>query len=320
MMQSGFRRYAWAVLFYNLGVVLWGAYVRATGSGAGCGRHWPTCQGEIIPRAPALETVVEFSHRLTSGLALVSVVVLLAWSYRAFAPGDPVRRAALWAMVFILLEALVGAGLVLLGLVAHDQSLGRAWAMSIHLINTFLLLAALTTTAWRATAGGHLDLRGRRTPALLLAIGAVAMLVLGVSGAITALGDTLFPFASLEEGLVADFNPAAHAFIRLRMLHPALALGVAGYLALAAIAIGIQVQDRNVKRASRVVVALFLAQLGAGLLNLLLLAPVWMQLVHLLLADAVWVTLVVLANATLSKRPRPIVLVPSRHEVEVAAG
>ncbi len=53
MSQAWFSRYAWGVLLWNVLVALWGAYVRATGSGAGCGSHWPTCNGEILPRAPA---------------------------------------------------------------------------------------------------------------------------------------------------------------------------------------------------------------------------------------------------------------------------
>src|SRR5690242_12260676 len=110
-------RYAWSVLAYNVAVILWGAYVRATGSGAGCGEHWPLCNGQVLPRAPALATMIEYSHRLTSGVALLSVIVLLVWTYRVTPPG-PARKAAALSAFFILTEAAVGAGLVLFQLVA----------------------------------------------------------------------------------------------------------------------------------------------------------------------------------------------------------
>ncbi|MFN8454080.1 MAG: COX15/CtaA family protein [Anaerolineae bacterium] len=71
-----FAKYVWTVLAYNLAVILWGAFVRASGSGAGCGSHWPLCNGEVIPRTPQMETLVEFTHRLTSGLALLLVIGL----------------------------------------------------------------------------------------------------------------------------------------------------------------------------------------------------------------------------------------------------
>src|SRR5512133_2746292 len=119
-MPSRFSRFAWAVLAYNLAVVAWGAFVRASGSGAGCGRHWPTCNGNVVPRSPSAATLIEFSHRLSSGLALLLVVTLALWAFRAYPRRHAVRRAAAASVVLMLTEALVGAGLVLLSLVAHD--------------------------------------------------------------------------------------------------------------------------------------------------------------------------------------------------------
>ena len=165
------------MLAYNLAVILWGAYVRAIGSGAGCGAHWPLCNGEVIPRAPTVETLIEYSHRLTSGLALLAVVALLIWTWRACAAGHPARRGAVLSMVFILTEAAVGAGLVLFELVADNATMARAMFMAAHLVNTFLLVAALTLTAWWLSGGGPTDIRARRGIALVwaaLAIGAPA--------------------------------------------------------------------------------------------------------------------------------------------------
>jgi len=137
---DSFRRFAWFVVVYNLAVVLWGAFVRATGSGAGCGSHWPLCNGEVLPRAPSIETVIEFTHRLMSAVDGLLVLALVIWAFRAFGRRHPVRRWSLVGLVFLISEALVGAGLVRFELVADNDSMVRALVMSAHLINTFLLL------------------------------------------------------------------------------------------------------------------------------------------------------------------------------------
>ena len=126
---SRFTKYAWFVLIYNIFVILWGAYVRATGSGAGCGSHWPTCNGEIIPRADEVETLIEFTHRLTSGLAFLLVLGMLIWALRAYPKGHRVRKASGAAMIFIISESLVGAGLVLFEWVAGNISASRVIVM-----------------------------------------------------------------------------------------------------------------------------------------------------------------------------------------------
>jgi cytochrome c oxidase assembly protein subunit 15 len=161
MKLNRFAKYTWGVLALNLAVILWGAYVRASGSGAGCGSHWPLCNGVVIPRAPQIETIVEFTHRLSSGLSLVLVVGMLVWSFRAFPKGDKVRLGASLSMFFIITEALVGAGLVLFKWVAQDASLGRAISIGIHLVNTFLLLGSITLTAWWASGGQSIQLKSR---------------------------------------------------------------------------------------------------------------------------------------------------------------
>ncbi|HYG66947.1 MAG TPA: COX15/CtaA family protein, partial [Anaeromyxobacteraceae bacterium] len=201
--MRAFSRFAWSVLAYNLLVVAWGAYVRATGSGAGCGRHWPMCNGEVLPRAASVETAIEFTHRVTSGLALVLVVALVAWAFRAFGAGHAVRRGAVWSLVLMLVEALLGAGLVLFGWVAKDESIARGWVMALHLANTFLLLGAIGLTAWWSGAPGGIRLRGRGSLAALLGAALAATMLAGVSGAIAALGDTLFPATSFAAGLRA---------------------------------------------------------------------------------------------------------------------
>jgi heme A synthase len=297
MTRTRFSTYGWVVLAYNMLVILWGAYVRATGSGAGCGSHWPLCNGEVVPLQPRVATMIEFTHRLTSGLAFLTVLVLLIWAFRSHPKGHPVRLGATLSMVFIITEALVGAGLVLFGWTAENQSIGRVISVSIHLVNTFLLLGALTLTAWWASGGERIVLRGHGISVWLFAIGFLGVLMLGVSGAITALGDTLFPAGSLSEGIAQDFAATAHFLVRLRVWHPLIAILNGLYLLFLG---GLIYQFRATPRIQRLALtlgALFLAQLVAGMINLGLLAPVWMQLVHLLLADLVWIALVLLAAA-----------------------
>ena len=303
MKLSRFATFAWAVLGLNILVVLWGAVVRATGSGAGCGAHWPQCNGEIVPLAPSVATLVEFSHRLSSGVALLAVFGMLVWAFRAFPRRHAVRRIAIAAMVFMIFEALIGAALVLLRLVAHNQSLERGFSGGLHLVNTFLLLGALTLTAWWASGGTQPQLRGQGALPLLFGLGFASALFLGASGAITALGDTLFPVQSLAEGLQQDFAGAAHLFVQLRIFHPIIAIGVGLYSVLLGWYAARQRPSVGTRRAAIALTTLFGLQLAIGMLNVILLAPVAVQLIHLLLADAVWIALVLAANVALAQAP-----------------
>jgi cytochrome c oxidase assembly protein subunit 15 len=295
-----FRTFAWVVLGYTLAVVLWGAFVRATGSGAGCGDHWPVCNGEVIPRAPSVQTLIEYTHRLTSGLAMVLAVILGVWGMRGHPKGHPVRGAALAALVLMMTEAAVGAGLVLFKMVADNPSTARAFWMAAHLINTFLLVGAQALTVWWSEGRARLVLRGQGLAGVLVGAGLVGVLVLGVSGAIAALGDTLFPATSLAEGLRQDVSETAHVLVRLRVWHPVLALSVGTLLVVMGAWLARLRPSAEVKRGATLLGVAYAVQLGAGLVNLVLLAPVWMQVVHLLLADVVWILLVRLSAAGLA--------------------
>ena len=286
-----FRRAAWGVLGYNVFIVVWGAFVRASGSGNGCGDHWPACNGAIIPPSPTLQTIIEFTHRVSSGVSLLAVAGLCLWAFRTFPRAHPVRRAASLSMFFLIVEALLGAGLVLLKYVGADQSIGRGFYLAAHLANTLLLLAALTATAWLA-ARPNVPVSWRPITVALRVSLALALLV-GVTGAIAALGDTLFPASSLAAGLHQDFAPAAHFLIRLRLAHPALAILSSAFFAYAAYTL-----VRSHPASSAAVLILVFVQLCAGALNVALLAPVWMQLLHLFLADALWIALVYLSLET----------------------
>jgi heme A synthase len=297
---SAFARYAWFVLAWNIAVVLWGALVRVTGSGAGCGNHWPLCNGQFTPN-PTAATMIEYTHRAMTGLDGVLVLALLVWAFRAFPRRHPVRLGATLSAVFLVTEALIGAALVKLEHVAKNTSAARGYSLSIHLVNTLALLACLALTAWW-TPGKP----GRGKPAIRLggraawmaAISLAVVLALGISGAIAALGDTLFPARSLAAGLAQDFDPAASIFVRLRLLHPMIAAGAAVWL----LFYGMSSAARRpaVRHAALTMLACLGAQVLAGVSNLLLLAPAWMQLIHLLLADLLWISLVLLCAETLA--------------------
>ena len=293
-------RFAGLVLAWNVAVILWGAFVRATGSGAGCGAHWPLCNGEVLPRAPALETMIEFTHRATSGVALLLVLTLCLRVFREKPKGHPGRRAAGASVLFILTEAAVGAGLVLFRLVGENDSVARALFMAGHLANTFVLLACLTLALHWCTTDARLRPEAVSRFAWPLGIAAVALIGVGKSGAVAALGDTLYPAQSILGGLAQDLSPTAHFLVQLRLAHPILALAGVLLLAYAAGRVLQGTADLTLRRAAWTVAGLALLQLGAGLLNVALLAPVWMQILHLLLADLLWIAFVLLAVRALS--------------------
>jgi heme A synthase len=298
MRQSAFARYAWGVLVYNLVVILWGAFVRATGSGAGCGSHWPLCDGQVVPRAPSLEMMIEFSHRITSGLALLAAVGLVVWAWRAYLRGHRVRRGAAVSLLFLILEALIGAGLVLFEYVAANDSIARAYWMAGHLLNTFLLLGALTLTAWWATGGLPLRVRGQGALGWVLSAALVSVALLGANGGITALGDTLL----LTAGISPEESAVVATLRDLRILHPLLAFVVGAIVAGAVWAVNRWRPSPGVQRFGRIVLVLYGGQLLLGALNVALKAPVWIQLSHLLLADLIWITLVLLAATAFARQ------------------
>ena len=309
-------RLAWFTVVWNMLVILWGAVVRATGSGAGCGAHWPTCNGEVIPPEPSVATLIEYSHRLTSGVALLLVALVLFLVRRHRERGHPARFWSAASMVLILTEAAVGAGLVLFERVASDTSIARGYWMSGHLVNTFLLLAALTLSARFVDVPFHSSMRSAsllettfpvtgRGPLTLLAV--LALIFTGTSGAIAALGDTLFKASSLREAIAQDFSSASHIFLRIRILHPVIALIGGGVVLLVAYRAMIASPGPPKARALSLTLAgLVLSQWLLGLVNLVLLAPTALQILHLLVADLMWMTLIlVIAEAGIIFSPRP---------------
>ena len=291
---ASLRRFAVIVLGFNLAVIAWGAYVRASGAGAGCGSHWPLCNGVMLPHNPKLATVIELSHRVSSGVGLVLTLLFAVLAFGAVGQGHPLRKSAVGAVGLYFAEALVGAGLVLLKLVAFDPSMAHVLSIGLHLVNTFLLLGALTLNVFFCRAEPRrfsLQAPGRGLVGAALGM----TLAVAVSGAVNAMGDTLFPVKTFRAGLAQDLNPASALVLKLRVLHPMLAVGSALFVYFAVTRLRALNPSVAVARCGRAVVALLMLQLGMGLLNLALFAPLSLQLVHLLLADALWILLVLLA-------------------------
>ncbi len=279
----GLSTYAAAVLGWMILVILWGAVVRATGSGAGCGAHWPLCNGDFVPQHPRLATVIEFTHRSMSGICTGLVGALIAWTFLANAKGTRVRKAAVWSGILLLTEALLGAVLVLGGYVEHNTSDTRVLVQCVHFTNTMLLLGALTLAWWwqRPRSPGALD-----SPQMVrlswFALGCTVLT--GATGSVAALADTLFPAASLRSALLADLSSSSPLMVRMRWMHPAAA--VAACVLVAVIAL------RSERGRRRLLLSLLALQILLGVLDVLLLAPISLQVLHLLGADLFWIALV----------------------------
>lgn len=292
-------RFAWLTLAYNIAVILWGAYVRATGAGAGCGNHWPLCNGAVLPRTQQAQTIIEFTHRLTSALALIMVSFLLVWCWRKTSKGDWARYSSVAAILLLVNEAVLGALLVLFEHVAQDRSPARVVFLCMHFGNTLLLLAALALTArWLANDHRRFSIARKRAHILAVVFGLLATMCIGITGSVAALGDTLFPAISLRASLIQDFSSGI-ILLRLRFLHPVAAVLGAAYV--------LWILLRNSKTPRRswnqvALAAVLITQIGLGILNVILLAPLWLQIVHLFVAELFWV-LVVLASADLLFSP-----------------
>ncbi len=296
-----FPSFAWLTLIVNVFVVLWGAVVRATGSGAGCGAHWPTCDGEIVPGLQSSAQWIEYTHRLSSGLALLMVIVMLVWAFLAYAEGHPVRKGAVAAMFFMILESLVGAALVLFGWVEADDSMARVYIMGVHLTNTLLLLGALFLTAFWASGGKMFHFRDQGMIGRLYGVGVLIAIILVVTGAIIALGDSLF----LQIGLTPDQSPVVAGILAIRIYHPLTSILVGVYWILLARYAILARPSPRVKRAARMLIWVILLTWAVGFINNWLHAPVTMQVLHLLFADLFWLGIVWLtAEALAEDAPR----------------
>jgi len=277
------RKFAAFVLFYTLAVILFGAYVRISGSGAGCGEHWPSCEGEVVPGDLMKNhaKAIEFTHRTTSGLSGIFVIILVIGVFRSKTASASAKRMAVASFILIITEGLLGASLVLFRWVGLDASAGRGIMMPLHLGNTYLLLTSLALTVKSLSAPGEtLKLNPNRA----VRIGAILLLITGMFGALAALGDTLFPGT---RGIVTE----GHTYLKLRNVHPFIAILTAGHI----LAVATRQRDNYTDKLfgryhiCDVVAVLTGLQAIIGVANIALSAPPFMQILHLLGSDALWI-------------------------------
>jgi heme A synthase len=307
---STLTRFAWFYYAYLLFVILFGAWVRISGSGAGCGGSWPTCHGELVPPSAEAKTLIEYSHRATSGLLGVLSLILVAWVFRA-GSSRRCKAAALVTLCLVLVEALIGAGLVLRELVADDASVARAVVIALHLGNTLILAAAAGLTATWSVPAAATPLPRRALPRGVSAVLLVGCVVVSMAGAVTALGDTLFPVSVVEGGSLwghvrDDLSPSAHFLVRLRVIHPLLALLLAGAALFVAHRWEVDLRGSGTFAWLIGLRWLTYGQVALGMLNIGLQAPVSMQLAHLLVAHLLWLCLVQLAIGPSLPRAEPV--------------
>ncbi|MBX3019998.1 MAG: COX15/CtaA family protein [Bdellovibrionaceae bacterium] len=295
-------RFLWTargLVFYVLLVILWGAWVRISHSGDGCGDSWPLCNGVVIPEAAPPKTWVEFTHRLMSGAFGLYVLALVIAARKLFAKEHPVRFWAMASLFFTITEALLGAKLVLFGLVGQDDSVFRAIAMSLHFANSVLLVVSVTLLAlfaerkeWIRRGTDDAILSARMQKRLPIVAG-VVFLILGMSGAIAALSTTLFPSLSLLEGFRADFDAASHFLLRLRTVHPTMGVfaGVGLVLLFYLASELAPANETTYRRRSWYVIGIMAVTVVLGSVTLLWLSPIPLKLVHLCLAHLLGIAL-----------------------------
>jgi heme A synthase len=298
--QRLFSWIAWSTVVFNLAVIAGGTIVRATGSGDGCGETWPKCGDRFVPPNATVETLIEFSHRVSSFLAGVGVATVFFLALWVFKKGHIVRKTAFIAGVLLIIEALLGAALVLYGWVDDDTSIGRMIAVALHLTNTFLLLGALSLTAWWGSGNPWPDFGGNRDKLRWLIVGAATILVLGATGALNAIGDAVFPPDVVSSGLVDKFGPGAPLLLQLRVIHPVLA--VVGGIFVAWIAVRLSAESpEKPKRLAFAITLIVFSQMFVGVANIYLQTPLFMQVTHLMIADVLWIVFVVFGATVLEQ-------------------
>ena len=285
---------SWILVVYTLLIIAWGAWVRISGSGAGCGDHWPLCHGTAVPLGAEWRTWIEVSHRYSTALFGILVIAQIAFIRTLMPSGHPARRWVWLTLLLTISEALIGRFLVKQGLVNESQSIYRLVVMPLHLLNTSLLLCAEVATAESLRSGlcnsstiySHSNIysHSKRRTLHIYAL-AIAVIALLISGAIAALGSHLMPSQSLLDGLQHDLSLDAHPAVRLRVLHPLLGLLIPMGLWLF---ITFSANDTSTPQAvaarKHLLWALAITVL-IGISTLGLLSPTWLKLLHLTAAN-----------------------------------
>ena len=314
--NSSFANFAWFSLFYNVLVIAWGVFLRSMGFGDGCGSNWPLCTGAKSPEKGSLATIIEFSHRASTGLVGILAIVTVVWAIRAFPKGHPSKKFAGGFMFFTVLEAWIGRYLVIHGLVTGNDTVQRAIWMGVHVLSTFMLLGCIAGAALSASKIRPMHLKSQGAVGWLLTFGFIGTMILGVSGAISAFGHQVRPDV---QGLTEMLRPAAFWANKLAVAHPVGSASIGLYLLLMCSLVQHLRPDPFVKQASKLVMAVLFVQLMVGALNIFFKAPVVLQMIHLVLADLNWVSVVVLAVAAFGVGIEPVESRPAPEEAEHSA-
>lgn len=284
---------SWSVLWLTVAVVIGGALVRATDSGAGCGESWPICGGQFIPDIGNYHTGIEVSHRLMTGLLGFALIALFVLVRRDFEKEHRLRRAVFAAGGLLIIESLLGASLVLFGWVEFDASIARLIVVPLHLVNTFLLVGAMTLVTFFASGGRgfRIDTAKRRDQLVLLGLGIV--LLIGATGALNALADTLIQSEALADAVPGEVQVTEPVLRQIRTIHPFAAIigGLALFMLVRYLAVD---AGRQVTWLALGIQGIVWAQFFIGLLNIALEVPLETQLIHLFVADLLWIAFVLL--------------------------
>jgi heme a synthase len=294
-----FSQIVFALIVYTLLVILWGAWVRISHSGDGCGNHWPLCHGELIPDEAEYKTWIEFGHRLMSGSFGIVVILIFVWSRKLFKQDHMARKFAKLMFIFTITEALLGAVLVKASLVGSSDSVMRAFVMALHLVNSLILVATVvglwdfSRLSFQKRNSSPIELKHKlknRIPMYFI----LGFMALACTGAIAALSTTLFPSEGLIEGLQNDFTPGSHYLLKWRGLHPILGVLIGGTLALGPWLLINLMQEKEkllIKRSIHLSLSAFVG-IVIGIVTLVLLSPLFLKLTHLLAIYIIWVNLI----------------------------
>ncbi len=287
-----FHKLCWFLVVYTVLVIIWGAWVRISHSGDGCGNHWPLCEGAYIPDATDKKTWIEYFHRLSSGLYGLLVIAMTMISFRIFPRSSAARQVAVVTFFLMIIEALLGAALVLKGLVGENATFFRLSVMTLHQMNSLLLTGStviLSLVTAPVNNPTHLQISWNQI--FKSGWNWIVFMIIPATGAWAALANTLFPSASLQEGFEKDFSPETPWILRLRVVHPFIAVALSSYLIIKFYKKS-EFTKGELSKASFFVVLTLSVALIFGILTLLFLSPVWMKLVHLTIAQLVWISLV----------------------------
>lgn len=310
--------YSASILFlsYLILVIVFGAYVRAGLHGDGCGRSWPHCGNTIVPDGSSVSAIIEFTHRTTSTLSGLIALAFVFWARKIDRKGGYLRKSAMGALVFTVVAGLIGASLVLFEWVTTDKSVGRAITMPLHLINTYFLIASVALMAYFSGGGKSFSFKNQGSIGTGLRWALGGMFVLGMTGALSAMGRTAFStnmesVNTFMERITLHIGENAPALLKGGATHPLIATSVAVIVIMVVYLVMHRRESPEVKRWGQATVGLFLIQMVFGIINLVVSAPLWMQMTHLTIALADWLCLVMLVAHALKVQEPATTSAPS---------